>query len=110
MSSLIRNTIFFIGWILSPLTFWNDAFVNIPLSYLAANIFIKIFPSDFLITVVVFYWLSNVAGLFIMYASGKYMITSRKDVIRELVILIATMAVYTAILMWLSRVGFLKPL
>lgn len=27
---LFKAFIFFIGWILSPLTWWNDAFVNMP--------------------------------------------------------------------------------
>jgi len=27
-----------VGWILSPLTFWNDAVVNIPITYLCASV------------------------------------------------------------------------
>ena len=38
MKNIINRFVFFVGWILSPFTFWNDAFVNIPLSYVAASL------------------------------------------------------------------------
>jgi uncharacterized PurR-regulated membrane protein YhhQ (DUF165 family) len=109
MNSFIRNTIFFIGWLLSPLTFWNDAFINIPLSYLLANIFVRFFPKNFVHTVVIFYWLTNVIGLFMMYVSGKYMIKSGKGIKKELISLILTTIVYSVILILLGRTGILKP-
>lgn len=109
MKSFLRNTIFFIGWLLSPLTFWNDAFVNIPLSYLLANIFIRIFARDFVYTIIIFYWLTNFVGLFMMYASGRYVIKNRKDIVKELVSLAVTIFIYTAVLVILGRLGILKP-
>lgn len=109
MNSFLRNTIFFIGWLLSPLTFWNDAFINIPLSYLLANIFVRFFPKNFVYTVVIFYWLTNVMGLFMMYVSGKYMIKSGKDIRREIEVLILTTLVYSVILILLGRTGILRP-
>jgi len=109
MKLFIRNTIFFIGWLLSPLTFWNDAFVNIPLSYICANIFIRFFPRNFVYAVVIFYWLSNFIGLFMMYASGKYMFKSGKDIVKELVLLISTIVIYSSILIMLGKAGILNP-
>ena len=110
MKTFLRNTVFFIGWLLSPLTFWNDAFVNIPIAYLLANISIRFFPSNFLFTVMAFYWLSNIAGLLMMYISGKSMIRNRKDVVKQLISLVITMLVYSAVLVILNKVGILKPL
>ncbi len=110
MNPLIRNTVFFIGWLLSPLTFWNDAFINIPLSYLAASMVVKLFGVDFLITVIVFYWISNFIGLSMMYASGKYIVQNTKGMLKELISLIVTITVYTAILMVLGKFGILKPI
>lgn len=109
MNSFFRNTIFFIGWLLSPLTFWNDAFINIPLSYLLANIFIRFFPKNFVYTVVIFYWLTNFVGLLMMYASGKYIVKSGKDIRKELGVLILTTFVYSVILILLGKFGILKP-
>ncbi len=94
---------------LSPFTFWNDAVVNIPLSYLCANVFIRIWPTDFLLTVLVFYWLSNILGILLMYLSGKSIFKDRKAALRELTVLVATIALYSLILVLLNRAGILKP-
>jgi hypothetical protein len=94
---------------LSPLTFWNDAFINIPLSYVLANVFVHFFPKNFVYTTVIFYWLTNLAGLFMMYLSGKYIVKSGKDIRREIEILILTTLVYSTILVLLGKFGILKP-
>lgn len=47
LKRMSHAVIFFIGWILSPLTWWNAQFVNIPLSYLLANLLFYIFPLHF---------------------------------------------------------------
>jgi len=110
MNPLIRNTVFFIGWTLSPLTFWNDAFVNIPISYFAANMVMKFFRVDFITTLVVFYWITNFVGLSLMYASGNYMVKSVRGVLKELLSLIITVSIYTTILTILGKIGIIKPL
>jgi hypothetical protein len=110
MRPFIRNTVFFIGWILSPLTFWNDAFVNIPIAYLLANLFIRFFPVDFLFAVVIFYWLSNFAGIVMMYFSGKDIFRDKKRILVELLKLFATMLAYSILLVLLNKAGVLRPL
>ena len=106
----IKRALFFIGWLLSPFTFWNDAFVNIPLSYLAANIMIRVVRIDFMMAVLISYWISNILGIAIMYFSGRMIIRTRKELFRELVIFAATVAVYSVIVITLIRLGILRPL
>ena len=110
MIKFLNKIIFFIGWLLSPLTFWNDTFVNIPLAYICANLFIRFFPVNFLITVLVFYWLSNVLGLLMMYLSGKSIFQSGKGLVREMINLLITMAIYILVLIILTKAGILKPI
>jgi hypothetical protein len=110
MSTFIKNTIFFIGWALSPLTFWNDAFVNIPFSYLCASLLARFVRVDFITLVLVMYWMSNGLGLYMMYASGRAIFRNRAEVSRALTTLIATVIVYSIILLALDRVGVLKPI
>lgn len=110
MREFLYRSIFFIGWILSPFTSWNDVFVNIPLSYICANLFIRFIPVNFLTLVLVFYWLSNILGIAMMYAGGKNILTGGKGVIWELVKLIATMAAYSLVLILLNKIGVLKPI
>ncbi len=101
---------FFIGWLLSPFSFWNDAFINIPISYLAANLIIKFVRIDFLMAMLVSYWISNILGIAIMYFSGKQFIKTRKDLIREIVIFALTIVIYSEIIVVINKFGILKPL
>lgn len=110
MKPFIRNSIFFIGWVLSPLTFWNDAFVNIPLSYLMANLLIRVINVNFLWLVLASYWATNVLGLYLMYAVGKDVARSRGGVIKELFSLVVTSLAYSVIIVALIKFGILRPL
>lgn len=105
----MHRVIFFIGWLLSPLTFWNDPFLNIPLSYLSAAVFIRFFRADFPLTVLVFYWLSNAAGLVMMFISGRKIVEGKKDILRESLVFVAAIALYSALLYLLAKLGILKP-
>ncbi|MFH0764110.1 MAG: hypothetical protein V1927_03825 [Candidatus Omnitrophota bacterium] len=110
MRPVLNKLIFFIGWLLSPFTFWNDAFINIPISYLCANLFIRLFPSDFLLTVLIFYWMSNLIGIFMMYVCGKNILKGGENLILELAKLLCAITLYSLMLLILGRMGILKPL
>ncbi|MFA5142969.1 MAG: hypothetical protein WC522_02210 [Candidatus Omnitrophota bacterium] len=108
MKSFIKRLIFFAGWLLSPFTFWNDIFINIPISYLCASLFVRVFKADFLFMTLVFYWLSNLLGVLMMYTAGKDVLKAKK-VARELIIFLAAVVLYSLILIILGRIGILKP-
>lgn len=110
MPTFIKNTIFFIGWLLSPLTFWNDAFVNIPISYLCASLLIRFIKVDFIGLMLVVYWVSNIVGLCMMYLSGRAIFEDRGGVFKALMTLVATIAVYSVMLIALGRIGIIKPI
>ena len=107
--NLLNQTVFFIGWLLSPATFWNDAFVNIPLSYFSASLFVRAFPINFLLAVLIFYWLSNILGIFMMYAAGRNIILEDKSAVRELLKLILAIALYSLVVIALGWMGLLRP-
>ena len=110
MSAILKNTIFFIGWLLSPLTFWNDAFVNIPISYFCALLAIRFIKADFLHLVLIFYWLSNIFGIIMMYASGKSILQDKSNRLRALTNLLITVVIYSAIIIIINKIGILKPI
>lgn len=110
MNRIILRSAFFIGWLLSPLTFWNDAFINIPLSYLLANLCVRLVPINFLLLVLIFYWLTNVAGLAIMYATGADILKEKGQRLKEIAKIVLTMIIYSVILAALGRLGVLKPI
>ena len=74
-----------------------------------ANLFIRFFPVDFLLAVVIFYWLSNFVGLFMMYASGRDVLRGGKGIVKKVFNLIITTTVYSLIITALVRMGILKP-
>ena len=110
MSAFIKNAIFFIGWMLSPLTFWNDCFVNIPISYLCAALAVRFIKADFLFLVLIFYWLSNGFGILMMYSSGKSIMRDKSNRFQTLVKLFITIVIYSVIIIILNRTGILKPI
>lgn len=110
MQKFFYKIIFFIGWVLSPFTFWNDVIINIPIAYLCASLFVRFIPVKFLILVMIFYWLSNGLGLLLMYMSGKQIIAKGEGWVREILKLILTIVIYSIILILLDKLAILKPL
>ncbi|NCQ65848.1 MAG: hypothetical protein AUJ41_04080 [Candidatus Pacebacteria bacterium CG1_02_43_31] len=65
------GTLTLVGFILSPLSWWNDLFVNFPLSYIIAFPFGLINKSLFQPAFIGAYWLTNILGLLLMQKGGK---------------------------------------
>ena len=65
-----------VGYILSPLSWWNDAFVNIPIALALAKLTAYFVKVDLYILFTVYYWLTNVAGLMMMYFGGEMIVTN----------------------------------
>jgi len=105
--SFINRLVFFIGWLLSPLTSWNDIFINIPLAYVSARIFLKFVRADLTITLVVFYWITNIVGLVMIAVSGASIIKNRKNFPREVIITLAAMLAYSIVMVVLGRLGII---
>ena len=111
IKNIAYKVIFFLGWVLSPLTFWNDVFVNLPLSYLIANIVVRFFPLDFLVTVLVSYWLTNALGVVMMVFSGNKVFSGAgKTGGRIFLEIVGTVAVYSLVLIVLQHYGILRPI
>jgi hypothetical protein len=99
----------FIGFLLSPLSWWNDILINIPLAYVLAFPFGFISKNLFLPMIILFYWLTNILGLFLMHKGLKNMFKeedkySKKDLIKDIVFSI----LYTFIIFLLFYFGILR--
>lgn len=108
--SFLSKAVFFTGWLLSPFSVWNDSFINIPISYILANLFIGVFKADFLALVLVFYWVSNCLGLFMMYFSGRKIFDLKRGIVHEIPGVVATVLAYSLLLILLDRLGVLRSL
>jgi hypothetical protein len=99
------------GYMLSPLSWWNDAFVNLPLAYVFAWGISRFHKPAFSIAFVVGYWLTNVAGLLLLHVGGRQLLSrktgpyNRRDLVKDLLVSL----VYTALIVSLIGIHVLKP-
>jgi len=96
-----------IGFLLSPLSWWNDIFVNIPLAYLFATPFSLIKKDFFLPAFVVGYLLTNVLGLILMHHGLKGLFNKKKDnrkILKDVIIAL----IYTLLIILLVIFGVVK--
>jgi hypothetical protein len=59
-----------IGYLLSPLSWWNDLFINLPLAYLFACLFSLFSPRIFTPAIIAGYWLTNITGLLLIHLAA----------------------------------------
>ncbi len=96
---------------LSPLSWWNDLYVNLPLALAFAWV-VSLFRAQwFTGSLVVGYWLTNVLG-FVMMHKGFVQLTTKqgaptekRELLKDLVISL----LYTALIVALVKLGVLKP-
>ncbi len=98
-----------IGFILSPLSWWNDLVINLPIAYVAGVMAGFLKDDWFLPGMIVGYWLSNVIGLILMHLSIRFgwgkkdRTITRRDLLKDLYLSI----VYTVLIVVLVQAGFL---
>ena len=106
------SVIAFIGFLLSPLSWWNDLFVNIPLAWAFAWLVSFFHRPAFTASFVFGYWLTNVLGFVLLHKggaqalSGEVLPYTRKAILRDLAISLA----YTGLIVLAIHLGWLKPL
>ena len=109
----------FIGFMLSPLSWWNDAVVNLPLALIFASV-VGVFYRPvaeqgsvaFDTAVVLGYWLTNILGFVLMHKGARKVLSetdlkySRRAFLRD----IAISLIYTGVIVVLIKMGVLKPI
>ena len=109
---LSGGTLALIGFMLSPLSWWNDLFVNIPLALAFAWLVSLFWPAVFTASFVLGYWLINILGLVLMQKGAQQALSenpkpyTRRQLAADLGISLA----YTLLIVALIQHGVLKPL
>jgi len=67
-----------IGYLLSPLCWWNDLIFNLPIAYGFGSLIACLHADFFLPAAVVGYWLSNLVGILLMQFGTKELIGGEK--------------------------------
>lgn len=101
-----------IGYMLSPLSWWNDLLVNLPLALVFAWIVSSFYKPAFPVAVVIGYWLTNVLGFVLLHKGAQQVLSSEergysfRELWKDVVISLA----YTLLIVVLLKAGVLKPL
>ena len=99
-----------IGWLLSPLCWWNDLVINLPLAWGFARLLQFWHPEWFSAGLVIGYWLTNVLGVVLMQC-GALTVFQKEDEDqnrkRDLLISLGTSTLYTVAIMVLVKMGLL---
>jgi hypothetical protein len=114
---LIKKTkygfVAFVGYMLSPLSPWNDLFVNIPIAYVMASPVLILGDRFFMPTFIGMYWLSNVVGLVMLHRGVQNTLSGKTEPIRinrkQILTYLAISMVYTLIIAILVWFGYLRP-
>ena len=100
-------TLVTIGFILSPLSWWNDMFVNVPLAYMISWPVSLIHQELFLPGFILGYWLTNLLGFLMLHWGGESLIHKGNTVFslsRSLLIsvLYSVLVIILVMLDWVS--------
>lgn len=99
------------GYLLSPLSWWNDAIINIPLALAFAWVVSLFYAPAFEPSVIIGYWLTNVAGFVLMQKGGQKLLNdeekkySWKAFARDIVISL----LYTGLIVLLVKLKIFQP-
>jgi hypothetical protein len=104
----------FIGFMLSPLSWWNDLFVNVPLALAFAWIISLIYRPAFEMALIAGYWLTNVLGFLLLHKGVKIMASeqappqrySRRDLLKDIVVSL----LYTLLIVILIKFKIIQPI
>lgn len=108
----VGGVIAFIGYMLSPLSWWNDLFINVPLALLFAWGTSFFYKPAFGPSLILGYWLTNVLGFILLHKGAQHALSgetrpySRRDLFKDVIISLA----YTLIIVVLVKLGILKPI
>ncbi|MEW5806055.1 MAG: hypothetical protein AB1756_01685 [Acidobacteriota bacterium] len=98
-----------IGFLLSPVSWWNDVFINIPVSWLLASLISTVMPLNFSFLIIFCYWLTNFAGILLMYIGSRKAL-SKKLSVREIFLSLVAALGYTFLLILLIWLGVIKEI
>jgi hypothetical protein len=100
-----------LGFLLSPLSWWNDLFFNLPIAYFFGYICAQFSANLFLPCAIAGYWLSNVLGILLMQLGVLDVVqeqSKERNFKKELLMGLASSTVYTVIILLLLQFNILS--
>ena len=73
---MIGGILVFLGFMMSPLCWWNDLIFNLPIAYGFGYVFSKLSQDLFFPSSILGYWLSNLVGILLMQYGAMNVVES----------------------------------
>jgi hypothetical protein len=100
-----------IGFLLSPLSFWNDLFFNLPIAYGFGYVCSLLNPDLLLPCSIGGYWLSNIAGILLMQVGAVDVFEGQpkeRNLKKELLTGLVSSTVYSIVIVALVQFNILQ--
>ncbi len=100
-----------LGFLLSPLSFWNDLFFNLPIAYCFGYICSLLNPNLLLPCSIAGYWLSNIAGILLMQVGAVDVFQGQpkeRNLKKELLTGLVSSTVYSIVILALVQFNILQ--
>lgn len=108
----LKGTLFLaIGFLLSPLSWWNDLFFNLPIAYGFGYICSLFSAHLFLPACIAGYWFSNIAGILLMQFGALSLFqqySEERNLKKELLTGLVSSTAYTLIIFTLVQLKVLE--
>jgi len=98
---------------LSPLSWWNDLFVNVPLATAFAWIISLFHRPAFQAALILGYWLTNVLGFVLMHVGARQALSQelpKPFSVRAMVKYLAISLLYTLLVVVLVKLKIIQPI
>jgi len=102
-----------IGFLLSPLSWWNDLFFNLPIAYGFGYLCSLLSPNLLIPCTIIGYWFSCIAGILLMQVGVMDVFqdqSEKRNFKQELLVGLASSTVYTLVILALIQLKILTPL
>ncbi|BAY24749.1 hypothetical protein NIES2100_45460 [Calothrix sp. NIES-2100] len=99
-----------LGYLLSPLCWWNDLLFNLPIAYFFGYICSLLSPQLLLPCSIIGYWLSNIIGILLMQFGSADVFQNQakeRNLKKELLTGLVSSTVYTLVIMVLIQLKIL---
>ncbi|MBD2446248.1 hypothetical protein H6G76_03555 [Nostoc sp. FACHB-152] len=100
-----------LGYLLSPLCWWNDLLFNLPIAYFFGYLCSLISPNLLIPCSIIGYWLSNVVGILLMQFGSKDIFqkdSQERNLKKELLSGLVSSTVYTIVIILLIQFKVLE--
>ncbi len=103
-----NSSLFILGFLLSPLCWWNDLIINLPLAYGFGKIISIFLPHLLIPASIIGYWLSNIIGIILMQLGAVNLINNsekKQNLAKNIWTGVGTSTAFTviAVILWQTK-------